>query len=220
MDVVEAIRKRRAVRKYTDQPIPEATMDRLVRMALAAPTGSGAQAWGLMLVRDPQVRAQLADLIITGGGRYFATMRPKKEGTTDEEHVQWGRDYAEQILGSYRLVPAWAIGALVPRDNYPAAMREGGHLDDVMSVAFAMENLFLVARSEGLGTVPTTAFQRFEKDRLREILGMPPEVDPLIVTPLGYPEGGFPEGRPPALQRSFRTWRSLVSDDQWGKTRE
>jgi 5,6-dimethylbenzimidazole synthase len=96
-------------------------------------------------------------------------------------------------------------------------MREGGAVDDLISVAFAMENLMVAARAEGLGTVPTTAFQRFEKARLREIVGLPPEVDPAIITPLGYPEA-FPEGRPPAL-RNFRPWRSLVHDDEWGRTR-
>jgi nitroreductase len=77
----------------------------------------------------------------------------------------------------------------------------------------------LAARAEGLGTVPTTAFQRFEKDRLREILALPAEVDPAIVTPLGYPEA-FPEGRPPALKRTFRPWRTLVHDETWGAVRQ
>jgi coenzyme F420-0:L-glutamate ligase/coenzyme F420-1:gamma-L-glutamate ligase len=219
VNVVDAIRKRRAVRTYTDRPIEDATLDRLLRLALSAPTGSGSQAWSLMLVRDPEKRRALADLVIDGGARYFSIMRPRKEGVSEEEHAQWGRDYAEQILATYRIAPAWVLGLVVPRNNYPESMREGGHLDDVISVAFALENLMVAARAEGIGTVPTTAFQRFEKDRLREIFGMPPEVDPAIVTPLGYPES-FPEGLPPALKRTFRPWKSLVHDDSWGNTRD
>lgn len=218
MDVFDAIRKRRAVRTYTDRLVPDATVDHLLRMALSAPTGSGAQAWSLLVVRDPERRRAVADLVIAGGARYFAIMRPRRDGTTDAEHAQWGRDYAEQILATYRVAPVWIVGLVVPRDNYPAAMREGGREDDLISVAFAFENLMVAARAEGLGTVPTTAFQRFEKDRLREILGLPSEVDPAIVSPLGFPEA-FPKGRPPALTRSFRTWRSLVHDETWGSTR-
>ncbi|MDX6555945.1 MAG: hypothetical protein QOD86_2140 [Miltoncostaeaceae bacterium] len=219
MQAVDAIRKRRAVRTYTDRPIEDETLDRLLRLALSAPTGSGSQAWSLMLVRDPDKRLALADLVIDGGARYFSIMRPRKEGVSEEEHAQWGKDYAEQVLSSYRIAPAWVLGLVVPRDNYPAQMREGGAIDDLISVAFAFENLMIAARAEGLGTVPTTAFQRFEKDRLREIFGMPPEVDPAIVTPLGYPES-FPEGLPPALKRTFRGWKSLVHDDTWGATRD
>lgn len=218
MDVAEAIRRRRAVRTYTDRPVSDEVLDRLLRLALRAPTGSGSQAWSLLVVRDEQRRREVAELVIAGGARYFAIMRPKKDGTSEEEHRQWGRDYAEQVLSTYRIAPVWLIGLLVPRDNYPAEMAAGGHVDDVISLAFALENLMLAARAEGLGTVPTTAFQRFEKDRLRAILGLPEHVDPAIVTPLGFPEA-WPEGLAPALARNFRSWRSLVHDEAWGRTR-
>lgn len=218
MDVVDAIRKRRAVRTYTDRPVSDEQLDRLLRLALSAPSGSGAQAWSILVVREPERRRQVAELVIAGGARYFSTMRPRRDGTSEEEHRAWGVDYAEQILSSYRVAPVWIFGLLVPRDNYPEEMREGGHLDDLISVAFAFENLMVAARADGLGTVPTTAFQRFEKDRLREILQLPSEVDPAILTPLGYPES-FPEGLPPAMKRTFRRWRTLVHDEVWGNTR-
>jgi nitroreductase len=218
MDVTEAIRRRRAVRTYTDRPVPDEVLDRLLRLALRAPTGSGSQAWSLLVVRDEERRREVAELVIAGGARYFAIMRPQKEGVSDEEHRQWGRDYAEQVLSTYRIAPVWLIGLVVPRDNYPPEMATGGRDDDVISLAFAFENLMLAARGEGLGTVPTTAFQRFEKARLREILGVPEHVDPAIVTPLGFPQA-WPEGLAPALQRNFRPWRSLVHDEAWGQTR-
>jgi nitroreductase len=216
MDVAEAIRKRRAVRTYTDRPVDDEVLDRLLRLALIAPTGSGQQAWGLIVVREPERRREIAELVIDGAVRYFGIIRPKKD-RTDEEHAEWARGYAEQVLGTYRIAPVWIVGLLVPR-GYPPGMEDGGHLDDLISVAFAFENLMLAARAEGLGTVPTTQFQRFEKDRLRGILGLPDEVDPAIVTPLGYPES-FPEGLAPALKRNFRGWRQLVHDERYGQTR-
>ena len=218
MDVFEAIRKRKAVRTYTDRHVPDKVVDRVLRAALQAPTGSGSQAWSLLVVRDDARRREVADLVISGGARYFAAMRPRRDATP-EEHEAECVAYAEKILATYRIAPVWVMGLLVPRHNYPESMEEGGYVDDLLSVAFAMENLFLAARAEGLGTVPTSAFQRFEKDRLRSIVGLPDEVDPVLVTPLGYPES-FPEGLPPALKRTFRGWRSLVHDDAWGSTRD
>lgn len=218
MDALEAIRKRRAVRAYTDQPVDDEVLDRLLKLALVAPTGGGTQAWSMMVIRDEQRRRDIADLVIAGGAKYFSIMRPPAEGRTPAEHEQWAVDYANQILGTYRIAPVWLVAVLVPRGNYPAVMAEGGHIDDVLSLAFAMENLMVAARALGLGTVPTTAFQRFEKDRLREILGAPGDVDPMIVTPLGYPVA-FPEGLPPAIKANRRTWRTLVHDEQWGATR-
>ena len=216
MEITEAIRKRRAVRTYTDQPVDDATVDRLLRLALRAPSGGGQQAWSILVVRDPAVRLAIADLIIAGGATYFAMMRPQKDAT-DEEHAAWARDYAESVMSTYRQVPVFVVGLLVPR-GYPEGF-PGGYEDDLISLAFAFENLMLAARAEGLGSVPITAFQRFEKDRLREILGLPAEIDPAIVTPLGYPEA-FPTGLAPALKRNFRPWKALVHDDRWGAARE
>ena len=218
MEAFDAIRARRAVRTYTDAPIDDALLDRLLQMALVAPSGSGAQAWSILVVRDEARRRRIADLVIDGAGEYFARMRPAADGVTPEAHLAWARDYAQTTLATYRLAPVWILGVLVPRDNYPESMREGGAIDDLLSLGFAMENLFIAARAAGLGTVPTTAFQRFAKDALREIVGLPLEIDPAIITPLGAPPA-FPEGLPPALKSMRRPWRTLVHDETWGNPR-
>lgn len=216
MELADAIRKRRAVRRYTDAAVDDETLDRLLKLALRAPSGGGQQAWGLMVVRDAEKRRAVADLIIDGGATYFSIMRPQKDAT-DEEHRAWAKGYAEQVMGSYRDVSVFVVGLLVPR-GYPEGF-PGGYEDDLISLAFAFQNLMLAAREQGLGSVPITAFQRFEKDRLREILGIPAEVDPAIVSPIGTPPE-WPTGLAPALQRNFRTWKALVHDDTYGATRE
>ena len=216
MEIAEAIRKRRAVRTYTEQPVENEVIDRILRLALRAPTGGGQQAWSFLVVRDAEKRREVAELVISGGATYFSIMRPKGEAT-DEAHATWAREYAESVLGTYRVAPVWILGLLVPR-GYPDAF-PGGYEDDLISLAFAFENLMLAARAEGLGTVSTTAFQRFEKDRLRTILGIPEDVDPAIVSPLGAPVA-WPQGLAPALKRNFRSWKALVHDDAWGQTRD
>jgi nitroreductase len=146
-------------------------------------------------------------------------MRPAKEGTSAEEHMEWAKGYAEQILPSYRHVPVWIMGLLVPNKSYPDRVRDWGRIDDLISLGFAMENLMVAARAEGLGTVPTTQFMRFNEAGVRELLGLPDDVEPITVTPLGHPEA-FPEGKPPSLKATFKPWKSLVHDDAWGATRD
>lgn len=219
MDVGDAIRKRRAVRRYTDRPVPDEVLDRLLRLALTAPTGSGAQSWALVVIRDPEVRREVARIVTDGAATYFSLMRPPADGAGEEEHREWARSYAARILETYPKVPVWVLGTVVPRKRYPEEVASWGRDDDLISVAFAMENLMVAARAEGLGTVPTTAFMRFEEARIRELLGLPPEVVPAIITPLGYPEE-FPKGTPRSMAGTFRPWRSLVHDDRWGATRD
>lgn len=52
LDVTEAIENRRSIRQYTDSPISQDTMDRLISLAVKAPTGSGMEPWGFVILRD------------------------------------------------------------------------------------------------------------------------------------------------------------------------
>ena len=95
MDALHAIRHRRAVRRYTHRPVPEEDVAGLLRLALHAPTGHGAQAWGFVVVRDPERRLALAELVLRGAAEYFRTFRPPGEGVTDEP-----------ALRAYHLLPS------------------------------------------------------------------------------------------------------------------
>ncbi len=217
MEALEAIRARRSVRSYTDQPVDDRDLNELLRLALMAPTGGMAQAWSLLVVREPTHRAALADIVIEGGGHYFASVRPAQPDHSPEQHAQWGQDYASEVLGSYRHVPLWILGLVVPRDVFPPEDRDKEALADEMSVAFAMENLFVAARAKGLGTVPTV-FHWYNEGALRDLVGLPQEIRIPVITPLGYPTE-FPVGLPPRLAEIRRPWRTLVHDDTWGNTR-
>ncbi len=105
MDALEAIRKRRSVRSYTEQPVSDADLDEVLRLALLAPTGGMAQAWSLIVVRDQDKRQAFGDLIVKGGGEYFRTTRPAPEGATPEEHAEQAIGYAKKVLGTYDEVP-------------------------------------------------------------------------------------------------------------------
>jgi nitroreductase len=214
----EAIRLRRSVRRYTDAPVSDEDIDALLRLALIAPTGGMAQAWSFIVVRDPEKRRAVAELVIRGGGEYFRTVRPPAPGATPEEHAAWGREYAEQALGTYRDVPVWIVGLVVPRGMFPEEHRDAERVADIESLSFAMENLFVAARARGLGTVPTV-FHWFVEDEFRGLLGIPDELEIPLITPLGYPIE-FPASLPPALKAIRRPWRTLVHDDGWGNPRQ
>lgn len=214
MEALTAIRQRRAVRTYTDTPVPEEDVAEVVRLALHAPTGHGAQAWSFVVVRDEEKRAALADLVLRGAGEYFRTFRPAKEGSTPEEHAQWAKEYAAEVLGTYRVAPVWICAITVPRFTYDDPMMEKiERFSDSTSVAFAFENLLIAARALGLGTTPTM-FHLYFEDEYRALLELPEGVELHYVTPLGYPPE-FPKGLRPAMAKARRPWRSLVHEDSW-----
>jgi nitroreductase len=59
---------------------------------------------------------------------------------------------------------------------------DGKNYADV-DLAIAMEHLILAATAEGLGTCWIGAFK---PDKVRELLDLPPELEPVAMTPLGY----------------------------------
>jgi nitroreductase len=218
MQALDAIRHRRAVRRYTDRPVSERDLTRLLRLALLAPTGHNAQAWSLVVVREPRQRAELAELVLRGAAEYFRRFRPPAQGATVEGHARWAAAYAEEALGTYRRVPVWICGVTVPRAHFPedALMEHVERFSDVTSLAFALENLFVAARALGLGTTPTN-FHFFEEEAFRRLLALPDDVGVHYLTPLGHPPE-FPVGLRPAVAATRRPWRSLVHEGSWGRT--
>jgi nitroreductase len=70
MDVLEAIRKRRSIRRYTDEAIPRADLETIVDAGRLAPTGSNRQPWDFVVVTDRSMIAQfhLSGAWITSAG--------------------------------------------------------------------------------------------------------------------------------------------------------
>ena len=64
MDALEAIRKRRSIRRFTDDVIPQADLETIVDAGRLAATGSNRQPWDFVVVTD---RAMIAQLAISGG---------------------------------------------------------------------------------------------------------------------------------------------------------
>jgi len=218
LDAEQAIRARRSVRRYTDAPVADEDIDACLRLALLAPTGGMAQAWSFIVVREAERRRALAELVIAGGAQYFQTVRPPAPGADAAAHAEWAAGYAEQALGTYRLVPAWIVAVIVPRDVFPADQRDEERTADLTSISFAMENLFIAARTRGIGTVPTV-FHWYRDREFRDLLGLPDELEVPLITPFGYPEE-FPTSLPPALKAIKRPWKTLVHDDTWGSPRQ
>ncbi len=56
---MRAILSRRSIRKYTSQPVSEATVEELLQAAMAAPSAGNQQPWHFVVIRDRQVLAQI-----------------------------------------------------------------------------------------------------------------------------------------------------------------
>jgi nitroreductase len=207
MPLEEAITTQRAVRRLEPDPVDDDLVLRLVELALRAPTGSNAQNWEFVVVKDPAVKAKLARRnrqawsLYGALGRRLSRGNPKMLRVLDA--VQWQADHFEEIPV---LVVACLRGVRLPFPNVAAASYYG-------SIFPSVQNLLLAARAAGLGAALIT-LPLWSTFSARRILGLPWNVTPCAVVPLGWPRGRYgpttrrPVGDVVSLDRyGHRPWK-------------
>src|SRR3954468_6846548 len=65
-DVWDVLSTARTIRRFTDEPVDDATLARCLEAASWAPNGANAQAWRFVVLRSPEQRAAVAEA--AGGG--------------------------------------------------------------------------------------------------------------------------------------------------------
>jgi len=174
MELMEAIKGRRSIRKYTSRAVDDKTLNTILEAARQAPSWHNSQCWRFVVVRDSQLRNKLADT-----GIAVATGKPNRG--------------AEAM----RITPIAIVACAEMRKAGYSIKEPKGPVTDkgdwyMYDVALAMQNLTLAAHALGLGTVNTGAFDAI---KVAEILGVPEGYAVVAMTPLGYPDES-PEARP------------------------
>jgi nitroreductase len=59
-ELLNLIKKRRSIRKYTAQSVTDEQIRQLLEAAMAAPSGSNIQSWEFVVVKDPDLKKRLA----------------------------------------------------------------------------------------------------------------------------------------------------------------
>jgi nitroreductase len=168
MDLMEAIKGRRSIRKYKPDPVSEEVLQKVVETVRWAPSWGNTQCWRVIVVKDAKIRSDLAGTLPKGN--------PALSSITEAPLllVLCGM---KGISGYYQGQPRTAKGDWLMFD-----------------VGLAMQNLCLAAHTMGLGTV---IVGMFDHERVGKILDLPQDIDVVAMTPLGYPatSGSIPKRR-------------------------
>lgn len=185
MPLVDAMETQRVVRRLRTDPVDDRTVRRLLELAVRAPTGSNAQAWEFVVVRDPDVKHQLARLNRQAWSVYRRRLR-RRDGAANRsrdkivEAVQWQADHFEEI-------PVVVVACL--RGTRPRLLA-GASAGYYGSIFPAVQNLLLAARALGLGATIAT-LPLWSVTLARRTLGLPRTVTPCALVPLGWPSGRY-----------------------------
>ena len=199
-DVVEALRRvvgaRRDIRRYRPDPVPEHLLRAVLEAGHAAPSVGHSQPWRFVVVTDPGTRAQAAHLADRARLQQAAGLLPDRAARMLDLKLEGLREApVGVVVACDRRTPASGV---LGRATFPDA--------DLWSCATAIENMWLTARTHGLGMGWVTLF---EPDELAALLHLPEGVETLGWLCLGWPDERPPE---PGLQRA--AWsRKLPLDD-------
>jgi len=194
MDLHEAMRTTFACRDFTDDPVPDEVLHRILDVARFAPSGGNRQGGHVVVVRDRDIRQRLGELCgptlrlyaaqVAAGESPFNTVVPSAVDVATALDTPTDRFALFENLGA---VPV----ALVVSVDLAVVASMDKDLDRVGLVTGAsiyplVWNILLAARAEGLGGVVTTAVVPAEAE-VRSLLDLPDTHAVAALIPLGVP---------------------------------
>jgi nitroreductase len=219
VDIVEAIRGRRATRAYLDKPVPRETVEKILETASWAPSGVNIQPWQVAVVTG-KTKAQITEALLAARTRgeperpdyaYYPVQweepykgRRKVCGITMYKAMNIGKDDTDARIrawnNNYSFFGA-PVGLFFFVDR---ALSQGAWVDMGMFI----ENVMLAARGFGLDTCPQAALAEYP-DLARGILGVPESRALVCGMALGHADTAAPVNsyrleREPV--NAFTTW--------------
>jgi nitroreductase len=188
-DLFSVIRTQRAHRLFTEDPIADELVERVLEAATYAPSAENSQPWVFVVVRDPASRAQIRDLTRRqweGGGRAHSIPRLPPAMFEDVERGAMGGIASAPVVIVVGADTSRVVEAVMEASVFPA-----------------IQNLLLAANALGLGAALTTLTTSARE--LQELLALPDHVRPLAVVPLGHPARRLkPPRRAAVAEKTFR----------------
>ena len=161
MDIIEAIRKRRSVRKFEDRAVPDEALTDILEAVRWAPSWANTQCWEVVVISDGSTREQLKETVVPGNPASGAIVK------------------APLLL---------ALCGKLERAGYYRGKVTTKFGDWFMfDLGIATQNICLAAHAHGLGTVIVGLL---DHDRAKEILKAPENCEMVVLIPVGYPSGG------------------------------
>src|SRR3989454_2822205 len=196
--VMRSIETLRSVRSFRPDSIPKEALDRILRAASMAASGSNTQPWEFVVVQDRDVKARLKEPMLKkwleriGGG---TGMSQRMKETYDE---------ATEMLRNSEKVPALVYCCL--------DLNRIGRGEEVRyaSIYPAVQNLMLAAHALGLATCLTVhgSTPTRGEPEVKKLLGIPENVKITCLVYLGYPAVrlGHPKRKPIEKFTHYNHW--------------
>jgi nitroreductase len=156
-ELLELIISRQSDRKYSDRPIEQEKLDRIIEAGRMSPSACNAQPWKFIIVNDPKLVSEVADAA------------------------------SAKLIGMNAFVAQAPVSIVIVRENANMSSKVGATIKNkdysLFDIGIATENICLQAEAEGLGTC---IIGWFDEKKLKKLLMIPGSKRVELIITLGY----------------------------------
>jgi len=206
--VYKAIYTRRDVRTFLPDAIPEDIVHRILTAAHHAPSVGFMQPWNFIIVSSDEVKEKLA----------WAADKERQALAIHYEEEKQTKFLGLKVQGLKEAPITICVTCDPTRGGSHVLGRNSIPETDALSTACAIQNMWLAATAEGLA-LGWVSF--YKKNDVRDILNIPPHIDPIALLSIGYTEN-YPVK--PILESANwekrRELDALIFEDGWGNKKD
>ena len=178
-NVIETIRQRRSIRKYSSTRVPRKILNEILEAAQWAPSAHNAQPCRFIILTQKNSKK---DLVI-------AMAKARTEDLVrDNVPLKLSQRITKSSVKRFTNAPVLVIACITMAEmtKYPDDQRQKNERYlAIQSLGAAIENMLLAAHSKGLGACWFCA-PIFCKDAVRKVLRIPEDVEPQALVAMGY----------------------------------
>jgi nitroreductase len=185
-DFLELVKTRRSVRCYKPDPVADEDIEKIIEAARWAPSGFNSQLWEFVVVKDPRLKSEIAEVVGAAFSDIVKSMPPsERRDDTSGRRAVFGWEKAPVfiiVFGDTRVRACSPVPPVKTSDEKWTSVF-------ISSLAIAFQYAALAAACLGLGSQWVSAVGiPSVRERIMEILGIPPEMKIYDMMALGYPD--------------------------------
>jgi nitroreductase len=155
--ILDLIISRQSDRKYSDKPIEQDKLDRIIEAGRMSPSACNAQPWKFVVVNDPSLVLKVADAA------------------------------SAKLIGMNSFVAQAPVIIVIVREKPNMSSKVGATIKDkdysLFDIGIATENICLQAKAEGIGSC---IIGWFDEKMIRKLLEIPRSKRVELIITLGY----------------------------------
>lgn len=199
--IYRVIEQRRDMRHFTNEPVDEAILERLLKAAHFAPSVGFMQPWRFIRITDSNLRKSMHELVEE---ERIATAQAM--GEREDEFMKL------KVEGLLDCAEVLVVSLMGDRDKHIFGRRTLPEMD-LASVSCAIQNMWLAARAEGLGLGWVSIFN---PKKLANLLSIPESGKPIAILCIGHVDAFYEK---PMLEKENWAKRqqldTVVFENQW-----